>query len=492
MAYTINKYNGLELTQVEDGTVNSITELRLVGKNYAGYGEIQNENMIHMLENFSSSVSPTRPITGMLWYDVGTTKIKFYDGTQWKTTGGAEASTTEPAGLNEGDFWWNSQTNQLYAKSAGGDVVLIGPQSAGTGLTQMRSLEVLDNNAAQHSIISATINDDVVFIISPDEFVLSAEDNIEGFDEIRKGLTLKNTQAANGGVTDPLSDFYFWGTSSNSQKLEGKSAADFISASNTSFNDTVYFSDEGLFLGDDNDLRVRIDTDTTTPVIDLFQNNLRIRDAENAIILEVSREGIIPGIDRNYSLGSNPIDGGKEWDTVYAHIFEGVATKSDRLQVNGSDELYYFANTEKSFDTIVARTGEGNINAELFVGTATQSQYADLAEKYTTKEELEPGTAVAVCSHPDHEVGPASASQLCIGVVSTDPGLMMNSESEGQYIALKGRVPVRVHGAVKKGQAVYAWNDGVCRTISTTALVGIALESNNNEEEKLVECVLKV
>ena len=69
---------------------------------------------------------------------------------------------------------------------------------------------------------------------------------------------------------------------------------------------------------------------------------------------------------------------------------------------------------------------------------------------------------------------------------------MMNSDAEGQYIALKGRVPVRVKGAVRKGDAVYAMADGVCTSVATTALVGIALEGNSDEGEKLVECVLKV
>jgi hypothetical protein len=75
--------------------------------------------------------------------------------------------------------------------------------------------------------------------------------------------------------------------------------------------------------------------------------------------------------------------------------------------------------------------------------------------------------------------------------VSTDPAVMMNSEAEGQYIGLKGRLPVRVKGLVKKGDAVYAMSDGVCTTVATTALVGIALESNSDETEKLIECVLK-
>lgn len=97
-----------------------------------------------------------------------------------------------------------------------------------------------------------------------------------------------------------------------------------------------------------------------------------------------------------------------------------------------------------------------------------------------------------MCKCEDHEVEPATSSNHCIGVVSTNPAIMMNSEAEGQYIALKGRVPVRVKGAVVKGQAIYAMADGVATTLATTALVGVALESNSDEGEKLVECVLKV
>ena len=69
---------------------------------------------------------------------------------------------------------------------------------------------------------------------------------------------------------------------------------------------------------------------------------------------------------------------------------------------------------------------------------------------------------------------------------------MMNSDSDGQYIGLKGRLPVRVKGVVNKGDAVYALADGVCTTLATTAMVGIALESSTDDNEKLIECVLKV
>ena len=79
-----------------------------------------------------------------------------------------------------------------------------------------------------------------------------------------------------------------------------------------------------------------------------------------------------------------------------------------------------------------------------------------------------------------------------MGVVSTQPALIMNEDLDGQAIALKGRVPVRVIGAVKKGQVVYVNKDGCASTqINGGSKVGIALETNNLEEEKLVECVLK-
>jgi hypothetical protein len=70
---------------------------------------------------------------------------------------------------------------------------------------------------------------------------------------------------------------------------------------------------------------------------------------------------------------------------------------------------------------------------------------------------------------------------------------MMNSGAEGQYIGLKGRLPVRIIGAVKKGDPVYVDDNGCASTaINGGSLVGIALETNDSIDEKLVECVLKV
>ena len=80
MAYLVNHYyNNVLLTTVDDGTIDTTTDLGFVGKNYAGYGEVQNENFLFLLENFAGPTSPTKSITGQIWYDTQNNKLKFKD-----------------------------------------------------------------------------------------------------------------------------------------------------------------------------------------------------------------------------------------------------------------------------------------------------------------------------------------------------------------------------------------------------------------------------
>ena len=50
---------------------------------------------------------------------------------------------------------------------------------------------------------------------------------------------------------------------------------------------------------------------------------------------------------------------------------------------------------------------------------------------------------------------------------------MMNSEADGQYIALKGRVPVKVEGPVKKGQAVFGISLGPVHTETEAEILSL-------------------
>jgi hypothetical protein len=76
MAYQIDRFNGTFLVSVDDQTLNSTaTDLRFVGRNYSGYGEIENENFLHLLENFANTSAPPKAITGQIWYDSSNKKI---------------------------------------------------------------------------------------------------------------------------------------------------------------------------------------------------------------------------------------------------------------------------------------------------------------------------------------------------------------------------------------------------------------------------------
>ena len=518
MAYQIDRYNNTLLTTVEDGTVDQTTDLKFIGKNYAGYGEIQNENMLFLLENFSGTVAPPRALTGQLWYDTANNKIKFYDGNQWKASGGALSASTGPTGSAVGDFWWDNANDQLYVYN-GTTFTLIGPQNAGEGLTQMQSLEIIAQaDGLTRNVISGTINDDIAFIISNDEFQIDASNTITGFDVIRKGVTLRWTLDGDNGITNSVGttgrEYEFHGTSSSSLglvKINPGAANTIVTLDNlvqtgggaSVFSDILNVeSNDGLVIGENGNLSLSVETinGTATGVIKNPYGNssqLAFQVTDNIgtlnTIAAVNVNGIMPGVNANdagttgYDVGSSAL----RWKEMHAIRFKGTADNADKLKDQATG-VYQQGSSLQSNSTVAIRNSDGDLYATLFRGTATSARYADLAEKYTTAEELTPGTAVAVCTHEDHEVEPASASNHCIGVVSTDPAYMMNSEADGQYIGLKGRLPVRVKGAVTKGDAVYAMANGVCTTIATTAMVGIALESNSDEGEKLVECVLKV
>lgn len=498
MAYQIDRYNNTLLTSVEDGTIDQTTDLKFIGKNYAGYGEIQNENFLFLLENFSGANEPGRPISGQIWYDSGSGRMKFYDATQWRTVGGSEVSSTQPTGLVEGDFWWDTQNEQLYAKGSSG-FVLIGPQTAGEGVTQMQSRAVQDLSGTEKIVIAATIEDNIVYVISAEEFDLNASTPLEGFDRIKKGLTLKWTKAADAGVTNSSEvsgqDFYYWGTASNADKLGGLPASNFVqvtSGANTVFDEAVEFPDTGLLVGDSQDFQFIVENGDEGVIQNVTGTNSIIKvkvtngTGDTTHVSTFTSAGFMPAADNTFDIGSSTL----AWKDVHAYNFVGEATKATAMRV-GTD--FRTASVSSSNNSVAVRDATGNLAANLFQGTATQARYADLAEKYSTAKELAPGTVVCVSSSSEYEVEPVRRDCIAIGVVSTDPAVMMNSDADGQYIGLKGRLPVKVIGPVKKGEAVYVDDEGAASTaINGGSIVGIALESNDDEGLKLVECVLKV
>ena len=517
MPYSITKTDGTALSTIADGTVDQSTSLKLIGKNYAGYGEIQNENFVYLLENFSNTSSPSKPLAGQLWFDSANKKLKFFDGDsitgKWRTTGGAEIGATEPTGLSIGDFWFNTTTKQLYAYSGNGVYTLVGPQAAlNQGTTQMISRSVLDTNGSSHAIIEAKTNNITQFILTNDAFTLGSTNLITGFSgPLRPGVNLIYTEGADNnnspinGKGISTGEQRYWGTASNSDKLGGVDASLFVkSTGDQSFAGLVKFRDPGFIVGNSDTLKVSIENSIDAVIENVAAQRLIFRTKTSGVTnypLSIIGTDILPGGSSGSNFKSNGVNNlgasDAKWATVYATTFNGVATKADTLSVSGT---YYTADLSATASTIAVRDNNGDITANHFRGIASQSFYADLAEKYLADAEYEVGTVVAVGG--EKEVTACHFGDRALGVVSGQPAYMMNSELVGgTYIALKGRVPVKVTGPVTKGDRLIAFKNGTARSTNTNELgddtnlvpanvFAIALESSDDAGIKLVEAVV--
>lgn len=403
MPYSIDRYNGTQLTVVEDGTIDSTLDIKLIGKNYAGYGEAQNENFLHLLESFSSGGGgPNRPISGQVWFDSDSKRLNYYSGTSWKSASGATASTNTPLGLTAGDLWFKTSTKQLFAHN-GTDFTLVGPEVAdGFGTTQFKSKVVNDSTGGNHAIIECVINDETVYVISKSEFELAANQltTSSAFTKIKEGITLAwtkqtTTSASNYGVTDTNVDsepkFSFWGTTSNSLRLNGKKDTDFALANNTVFPSLVRFYDPGFSIGDQNDLVVNIDTDGTTPIIkNAVSSTIRILTNSGGVKYPVEFVGnsILPGYDHALPLNDPSTSGvvnigssTRKFNIIYTNSVVGNSSGANTLLVNTTyrtAETALPTVTDKT--SIAVRDDLGDLTARVFKGVAERANQADSVE----------------------------------------------------------------------------------------------------------------
>jgi hypothetical protein len=129
-------------------------------------------------------------------------------------------------------------------------------------------------------------------------------------------------------------------------------------------------------------------------------------------------------------------------------------------------------------------------------GTAVHAQYADLAEMYTSDAEYPPGTVLIFGGEAEVTVTNIAGDTRVAGAVSTNPAYLMNTETAGVALALRGRVPVRVVGPVAKGDLLITSNHPGCaqsdgrNSTSGAAVFAKAIESSNEPGEKIIEAVI--
>jgi hypothetical protein len=331
MAYVIYKSDGALFLTLEDGQLDtSNTSLTLLGKNVVNYGQYQNSNAVHMLENFANQESPNNPVAGQLWFDKTSDilRLKVYNGSDWRSLPNFVYSSTTPV-LKFGDFWWKSDSQELYIQSTTTTVLIAGASITASSATKLAT--------------SRTING-------------------IGFDG-----------SANITISSTLTNSISFGSYLTGGEFNGSTATS-----------------------------VNVDVGT---------------------------------------------------------VNQAVPSK------------------------VVARDNNGDVWFRIGNGTSTASQYADLAEKYLADKDYEVGTVMMVGGTA--EVTQCDKGHRAIGVVSANPGFMMNKDLKGgTYIALKGRVPVKIYGNVKKNQRLVAGPNGtaIATLISDLDVFAIALEDSNDKD----------
>lgn len=76
MAYAINRFSSpASAIVIPDGSQNTTFDITIIGKGFTNYGEIIQENLVHMLENFARSTPPPRPTPGQLFFNTATAEL---------------------------------------------------------------------------------------------------------------------------------------------------------------------------------------------------------------------------------------------------------------------------------------------------------------------------------------------------------------------------------------------------------------------------------
>jgi hypothetical protein len=192
MSYTINKTNGTTLTLIVDGSIDQTsTDLTLIGKNSSGFGTYINDNFVWLLENFANTSQPNHPITGQLWFDTSQNRLKVYDGSSFKVSGGTIVANSAPSSLTAGDIWIDSLRGQLYFND-GLSTKLAGPTyTSSQGVSGLQVTDILDTSNINHTIVSMYVAQTLIGIYSKDSF--TPQSPIPGFTgSINTGFNVGN------------------------------------------------------------------------------------------------------------------------------------------------------------------------------------------------------------------------------------------------------------------------------------------------------------
>jgi hypothetical protein len=287
MSYIINKTDGSVLTEVVDGTIDQIsTDVTLVGKNATTYGELFNENFVKILENFANTTQPNFPLEGQLWYDTTEGRLKVYDGSGFKVSGGTIVASTLPSSIAPGDIWINSSTQQMYFNDGSANV-LAGPlYTSQQGISGFQVKNILDINNITRTILELYVGQVLIGIFSTATFVplndisgYSPNDVKVGFNSAYSEITL------NAAASQAVSLIAVDGSTKTAESFLQVAPSEGYTVSTGTIR---ILNDQPLILGSSQNTEVKYTTNTLQINSNIVNQNFQINS--------INSEGLLPSL----------------------------------------------------------------------------------------------------------------------------------------------------------------------------------------------------
>ena len=349
--------------------------------------------------------------------------------------------------------------------------------------------------------VSGNISNDAISIVDNKISTIRTNDNLI-LDASGTGKVDLN------GLLFPSSD----GTAGQVIKTDGSGNLSFTTISSTAIsqlNTNVTVTDSGTngtvtIACDGNtemtvtDEGVRVHGNLTVDGVNTVINTTTLSVEDNVIELNrnVSNNAGMPsysGLKVNRGEGSSNTEQDLFW--VWDETFGDDGT-TIYGNAGGAWTAFKSANDNMSANTLV------DIRANIVHAIATGAQYSDVAERYAADDYMQKGTVVMIGGTEEITEATGEMTDRVFGVTSTQPAFMMNSSAGNNdshpYIAMVGRVPVRVIGTANKGdRIVLSDTKGVARalaaneTANCNQVVGVVLQNKTDAAENTIECVVQ-
>jgi len=331
MPYTINRTDGTNIAEIQDGTINNSTSLTLFGKSYSNFGELLNENLVKLLENSASTSAPSTPMRGELWFDTNTGQLKVYDGAQFEPAGGANSSSSQPVSPTAGDLWHDT-TNDQISVYTGSAWLLVGPTYTSGQTLSGWKIETLGSSGGNKVVSSMYAGNTRVAILSKETFTPSVTQT--GFASIKAGLTLNSTLGAvfDGTNTQATNIDVSTTTNTSGTIIAG---GNFIRAdvADTMVGALTLDTDSGIIIGNAQELSVTVSSNDVTVAQTSQDKDLKFTVNDGGVTkTPLQLTGADGGIDM---VGDLTITGNLNVSGAYNYTSSDIVQHSDTfLKVN--------------------------------------------------------------------------------------------------------------------------------------------------------------